>query len=67
MANSLSGTMTYECLFVVQISTQLKEQGLNSELYYKNKELRKVISIIPTSAIRFVRNLEAQSHCQCMI
>ncbi|KAG6556163.1 hypothetical protein Mapa_002104 [Marchantia paleacea] len=34
-----------------QIITQLKEQGMNSELYYKNKEIRKVISIVPTSAI----------------
>lgn len=41
-------------LICCQICTQLKEQGLNSELYYKNKELRKVISIIPTSAIRCV-------------
>jgi len=36
---------------VAGVMTQLKEQGLNSELYYKNKELRKFISIIPTSAI----------------
>ncbi|KAJ7571661.1 hypothetical protein O6H91_01G170900 [Diphasiastrum complanatum] len=34
-----------------QIMTELKEQGMNSELYYRNKELRKYISIIPTSAI----------------
>jgi translation initiation factor 5B len=34
-----------------QIITELKEQGLNSELYYKNKEVRKFISIVPTSAI----------------
>lgn len=43
---------TDRCMLIFcQISTQLKEQGLNSELYYKNKELRKVISVIPTSAI----------------
>ncbi|CAK9869833.1 unnamed protein product [Sphagnum jensenii] len=34
-----------------QIITELKEQGLNSELYYRNKEVRKFISIVPTSAI----------------
>eukprot|EP01018_Ginkgo_biloba_P012031 Gb_22102 [translate_table: standard] len=34
-----------------QIITELKEQGLNSELYYRNKEVRKYISIVPTSAI----------------
>ncbi|KAL3687206.1 hypothetical protein R1sor_013515 [Riccia sorocarpa] len=34
-----------------QIITQLKEQGMNSELYYKNKEIKKVVSIVPTSAI----------------
>lgn len=34
-----------------QIITELKEQGLNSELYYRNKELRKYVSIVPTSAI----------------
>lgn len=27
------------------------EQGLNAELYYKNKDLRKTISLVPTSAI----------------
>lgn len=34
-----------------QIITELKEQGLNSEVYYRNKELRKYVSIVPTSAI----------------
>ncbi|CAM6096724.1 unnamed protein product [Calypogeia fissa] len=33
------------------VITQLKEQGMNSELYYKNKEVRKVISMVPTSAV----------------
>jgi translation initiation factor IF-2 len=37
-----------------QIITELQEQGLNSELYYKNKDKRKVVSIVPTSAIRSV-------------
>lgn len=34
-----------------QIITELKEQGLNFELYYRNKEVRKYVSIMPTSAI----------------
>ncbi|MCO5569743.1 hypothetical protein L7F22_023458 [Adiantum nelumboides] len=34
-----------------EIVTQLKEQGLNSELYYKNPDRRKYVSIVPTSAI----------------
>lgn len=29
----------------------LQEQGLNSSLYWKNTDLRRVISIVPTSAI----------------
>lgn len=29
----------------------LAEQGLNSELYYENKNLGKVVSIVPTSAV----------------
>ncbi|KAB2603546.1 eukaryotic translation initiation factor 5B-like [Pyrus ussuriensis x Pyrus communis] len=36
---------------LVQIITQFKEQGLNTELYYKNKEMGETYSIIPTSAI----------------
>ncbi|XP_054787148.1 eukaryotic translation initiation factor 5B [Prosopis cineraria] len=36
---------------VTQIITQFKEQGLNSELYYKNKEMGETFSIVPTSAI----------------
>ncbi|KAG7940967.1 hypothetical protein I3843_16G013800 [Carya illinoinensis] len=36
---------------VTQIVTQFKEQGLNSELYYKNKEMGETFSIVPTSAI----------------
>lgn len=36
---------------VTQIVTQFKEQGLNTELYYKNKEKGEVYSIVPTSAI----------------
>ncbi|XP_024525108.1 eukaryotic translation initiation factor 5B isoform X2 [Selaginella moellendorffii] len=34
-----------------QIMVQLQEQSLNSELYWKNKDKRKAVSIIPTSAI----------------
>ncbi|MED6149181.1 hypothetical protein PIB30_060004, partial [Stylosanthes scabra] len=36
---------------LVQIITQLKEQGLNTELYYKNKEMGETYNIVPTSAI----------------
>ncbi|RDY13856.1 hypothetical protein CR513_01163, partial [Mucuna pruriens] len=37
---------------LTQIITQFKEQGLNIELYYKNKEMGETFSIVPTSAIR---------------
>jgi hypothetical protein len=41
-------------LFVgCQIITQFKEQGLHTELYYKNKEMGETFSIVPTSAIRY--------------
>uniref|UniRef100_A0A2P2JHH8 Eukaryotic translation initiation factor 5B n=1 Tax=Rhizophora mucronata TaxID=61149 RepID=A0A2P2JHH8_RHIMU len=36
---------------LTQIITQFKEQGLNTELYYKNKEMGETSSIVPTSAI----------------
>lgn len=36
---------------LMQIITQFKEQGLNTELYYKNKEMGETFSIVPTSAI----------------
>lgn len=36
---------------VAQIITQFMEQGLNTELYYKNKEMGETYSIVPTSAI----------------
>ncbi|XP_015069779.1 eukaryotic translation initiation factor 5B-like isoform X1 [Solanum pennellii] len=37
---------------LTQIVTQFKEQGINTELYYKNKEMGKdSFSIVPTSAI----------------
>ncbi|KAI7724474.1 hypothetical protein M8C21_013622 [Ambrosia artemisiifolia] len=36
---------------VTQIITQFKEQGLNTELYNKNKERGETYSIVPTSAI----------------
>jgi translation initiation factor 5B len=35
-----------------QVITQLKEQGLNTELYYKNKDMGETFNIVPTSAIR---------------
>ncbi|KAL5069734.1 hypothetical protein RYX36_020621 [Vicia faba] len=34
-----------------QIVTEFKEQGLNTALYYKNKEMGETFSIVPTSAI----------------
>lgn len=34
-----------------QIQLALAEQGLNSELYYKNKNMAKYVSIVPTSAV----------------
>lgn len=36
---------------LTEIVTQFKEQGLNTELYYKNKEMGETFSIVPTSAI----------------
>ncbi|KMT05239.1 hypothetical protein BVRB_7g173810 [Beta vulgaris subsp. vulgaris] len=36
---------------LIQIITQFKEQGLNTELYYKNKEMGETFNIVPTSAI----------------
>ncbi|KAK7343768.1 hypothetical protein VNO77_12786 [Canavalia gladiata] len=36
---------------LTQIITEFKEQGLNTELYYKNKEMGETFSIVPTSAI----------------
>ncbi|KAJ0700959.1 putative protein-synthesizing GTPase [Helianthus annuus] len=36
---------------LTQIITQFKEQGLNTELYSKNKERGETYSIVPTSAI----------------
>nr|XP_010925041.1 LOW QUALITY PROTEIN: eukaryotic translation initiation factor 5B-like [Elaeis guineensis] len=36
---------------LTQIITQLKEQGLNTALYYKNREMGETFNIVPTSAI----------------
>ncbi|KAL5843771.1 hypothetical protein ACOSQ4_009729 [Xanthoceras sorbifolium] len=36
---------------LIQIITQFKEQGFNTELYYKNKEMGETFSIVPTSAV----------------
>ncbi|KAH9588833.1 Translation elongation factor EFTu-like [Trypanosoma melophagium] len=33
-----------------QVKQELQEEGLNSEIYYKNNDVRKVVSIVPTSA-----------------
>lgn len=34
-----------------KIKLQLSEQGLNSELYFQNKNMSKYVSIVPTSAV----------------
>ncbi|KAI4389228.1 hypothetical protein MLD38_001476 [Melastoma candidum] len=34
-----------------QIRTQFQEQALNTELYYKNREMGETFSVVPTSAI----------------
>ncbi|PKA50395.1 Translation initiation factor IF-2, chloroplastic [Apostasia shenzhenica] len=36
---------------LTQIITQFKEQGLNTALYYKNKDLGETFNIVPTSAL----------------
>ncbi|XP_072958955.1 uncharacterized protein [Typha angustifolia] len=36
---------------LTQIVTQFKEQGLNTALYYKNKEMGETFNIVPTSAL----------------
>jgi len=38
----------------MQIITEFKEQGLNTALYYKNKEMGETFNIVPTSAIRYL-------------
>lgn len=45
--------MNFDWMYVFgqQIITQFKEQGLNTELYYKNKEMGETFSIVPTSAV----------------
>jgi translation initiation factor 5B len=37
----------------LQIVTQFKMQGVNTALYYKNKEMEDTFNIVPTSAVRF--------------
>ncbi|KPI87339.1 putative translation initiation factor IF-2 [Leptomonas seymouri] len=34
----------------IQVKSELSVEGLNSELYYDNKEVRKFVSVVPTSA-----------------
>lgn len=36
---------------LIEVITQFKEQGLNTELYYKNKDMGETFNIVPTSAI----------------
>ena len=33
-----------------KVLTQLAEQGLNASLYYDNKDFRRTVSVVPTSA-----------------
>lgn len=48
---------------MLQVVTQFKEQGINTELYYKNKEMGETFSIVPTSAIRFGLLLQFVNTC----
>ena len=45
-----------------QVITQLKEQGLNTELYYKNKDMGETFNIVPTSAIRLALDFLVFQH-----
>ncbi|KAJ2871402.1 eukaryotic translation initiation factor 5B, partial [Coemansia aciculifera] len=36
---------------VAQVKVEFAEQGLNAELYYKNKNFAKYVSLVPTSAL----------------
>jgi len=47
---SQSTKLEYE-LRVKTTIADLAGEGLNAELYYRNKEIRKVISLVPTSAV----------------
>ena len=46
-----------------QIVTEFKMQGVNTALYYKNKEMEDTFNIVPTSAVRhdLAMNLLAHS------
>ena len=49
----LVGVVLITCMcFVQQIVTQFKMQGVNTALYYKNKEMEDTFNIVPTSAVR---------------
>jgi hypothetical protein len=36
-----------------QIVTQFKMRGVNTALYYKNKEMKDTFNIVPKSVVRF--------------
>ncbi|KAL9658586.1 hypothetical protein ABK040_006123 [Willaertia magna] len=36
---------------VKDVVTQFQQQGLNAELYYKNKDVKNIINLVPTSAL----------------
>ncbi|KAL3632410.1 hypothetical protein CASFOL_025394 [Castilleja foliolosa] len=41
-----------------KVKNQLQEQGLNAELYYKNKEIWETCNIVPTSAKSYIDVME---------
>ncbi|CAL4899137.1 unnamed protein product [Urochloa decumbens] len=42
---------------VTEVVTQLKESGFNAALYYENKKIKGVVSIVPTSVVSCVQEI----------